>query len=161
MTLSEKPMSFTRDRRFRSAALSLSLWALIVAGIAEGPDHPKANADAHEVFVNCFEDMKRGQKFDVDAAKAFGLARRNLIDNTISKSNIIITTLSNTGEASLVKHFNPNVINRHVECPGKLRPDACFAPNDRRPGPTSACCTHQSGRKSSEQTSAAFILPSY
>lgn len=52
----------TRDRRYKSAALSLSTWTLIVAGIAEGPGHPKANADAHGVFVNCFEDMKRGQK---------------------------------------------------------------------------------------------------
>lgn len=62
------------------------------------------------ISSRCFEDTKRGEKFDIDTAKAFGLARRNLIDDTISRADIIITTLSNTGEASLVKHLNPNLI---------------------------------------------------
>lgn len=47
-----------KEARVRSADLSLSTWALIVAGIAEGPAHPKADAKAHEVFAKYFHEMK-------------------------------------------------------------------------------------------------------
>ena len=39
-----------------------------------------------------------------------GIAPRNMLDDTIKRASVVVTTLSNTGEFSLLKHFNPHVV---------------------------------------------------
>ena len=54
--------------------------------------------------------MKDDRRLDREERAHFGLAPGNLINDIIRKANVIVTTLSNTEEPSLVINFLSNVI---------------------------------------------------
>ena len=76
----------------------------------EGPLHPAADPSKHSNFCNYFRLVRDGETLDSEQLEDFGLARRELFNDTVSRANMVVTTLSNTGDYTLWEHFLPNVI---------------------------------------------------
>ena len=98
-----------RDKRYIMHSLRLATWMLRIAGLAE-PRHPRANSKRHSVFAAYFNRVAAEEVLDNRDQKAYGEARRVLREHTLSLANVVVTTLSNTGDASIYTSFIPQLI---------------------------------------------------
>lgn len=96
------------DRRYILHNMSLAMWMLRISGVLADPDRTLANPKQHRTFANLFSRVAEGgEDLDPKEWKIFGEARQLLQQHTISLAHVLITTVSNSGDASIATFFKP------------------------------------------------------
>ena len=102
----ERPYG-VRDKRYKHHFMSLSTWMLTIAGITGS--HPREDPEWHHLFVRYYHESANSE-LDDDAQEIFGQARQELREHTLSIANVVITTTSNAGDASVFMPMHPNLV---------------------------------------------------
>jgi hypothetical protein len=100
----------TRDSRYIKHFMGLATWMLRVAGIIDRPLHPKADPQKHLVFADYYCRVAEGEELDAKDRKTYGATRKRLREHTLQMADIVITTVSNTGDAALYTAMDPTLM---------------------------------------------------
>ena len=84
--------------------MSLATWMLVIAGWMGS--HPKADFKRHHMFRVLFEKMQSNVPLDKDDIIAYTTHRNRLLEHTFSLANMVVTTVSNSGDAPLYSAFH-------------------------------------------------------
>jgi hypothetical protein len=94
------------DPRLKLVQMSLGHRMLEVAGVFQSVF---SEAKKFTTFVESFRQYKNGQIFDKNSSKAFKAQTKELLEYTISRTNILVTTLFHAGDTVVTENFDAGI----------------------------------------------------
>ena len=101
------PSPLSNDPRFKLAELSVGMWMLKVSGIC--PEFDSPNNKNWRKFSDHYRQYAAGDLTDREDTTCFRANIKNLHSFVLERADVVVTTLTNCGDQTLIDSFRPNI----------------------------------------------------